>query len=307
MGRFFNSQSGTALVLFAFILPALLGLTAVAVDLGAQFGSRALLDNIAQAAALAGAQDVLYDPVNARSKAYEYLALNNVQAGDATVNVSQAEGTVEVRIKRDVDYFFGKALGFDKAKVAVAAKAKGTGISAMTGAAPLGILFQDFEYGQKYKLKCGSPPEFGSGNFGALRLGGSGAYNYLNNLKYGYSGVLAVGDIIETETGNISGPTRQAISYRFAQDDRVPPNSFADFDRDAPQIIYVPVIEPYQTNGNQIHSVRVLGFAAFFISSIPESGNDSEIEGYFIETVHGGIGSDGQTNYGLVTTRLVGL
>lgn len=163
---------------------------------------------------------------------------------------------------------------------------------------------EDFVYGQKYTLKYGSP-ELGSGNFGALRLGGSGANNYEYNLKHGYPGELKVGDIVNIEPGNMSGPTRRAIEYRFAQDNRIPPNTFYDHDRDAPQILYVPVVEPYGVSGSHVHSVRILGFAAFFVTGIPGSGNESEIEGYFIRTVKSGGGSEGQANYGLTTSRLV--
>jgi hypothetical protein len=41
------------------------------------------------------------------------------------------------------------------------------------------------------------------------------------------------------------------------------------------------------------------------VTGIPGSGNESEIEGYFIRTVKSGGGSEGQANYGLTTSRLV--
>jgi hypothetical protein len=103
----------------------------------------------------------------------------------------------------------------------------------------------------------------------------------------------------------MSGPTRRAIEYRFAQDNRIPPNTFYDHDRNAPQILYVPVVEPYGVSGSHVHSVRILGFAAFFVTGIPGSGNESEIEGYFIRTVKSGGGSEDQANYGLTTSKLV--
>ncbi|MDI6705607.1 MAG: pilus assembly protein TadG-related protein [Bacillota bacterium] len=305
MISFLKKENGAVLMLFAILLPVLLGCTAIVVDFGSQYACKVRLDNIAQAAALAAAQDLQADAGLAEDKAYEYLNLNGIEDQHAQVQVSGYDNSVEVTIQRDVDFFFGRILGLEDRRISSKAKAISTGLTSLSGAAPLGILSQDFVYGQLYKLKCGAPPEFGSGNFGALRLGGSGSSVYEENLKYGYQGKIEVGDIIETKSGNISGPTQRAISYRFSQDSRVPPNTIDDYDRNAPQIIYIPVVEPYQTNDNHVYSVRVLGFAAFFVAGIPGSGDDSEIEGYFIRTVHSGTGSEGQPDYGLTTSKLV--
>jgi Flp pilus assembly protein TadG len=305
MPRFLKKEDGAVLMLFALLMPVVLGCAAMVVDFGIQYGSKVRLQNIAQAAALAAAQDALQDPSLARDKAYEYLDLNGVQAHEAQVEISQPEGSARVTVTRESDYYFARILGFRTADISANAKAVSVGISSFTGAAPLGIMTEDFVYGQKYKLKYGSPPELGSGNFGALRLGGSGANNYEYNLKHGYPGELKVGDIVNIEPGNMSGPTKRAIEYRFAQDNRIPPNTFYDHDRDAPQILYVPVVEPYGVSGSHVHSVKILGFAAFFVTGIPGSGNESEIEGYFIRTVKSGGGSEGQANYGLTTSRLV--
>jgi len=305
MPKFLRKEDGVALVLFAILLPVILGCTALVVDFGIQYGSKVRLQNIAQAAALAAAQDAGESSSLAYNKACEYLGLNGVEEDEAQIDISQSEPSASVTITRESDYYFGRILGFRTADVSARAKAVSVGLSSFTGAAPLGVLFDDFVYGQKYTLKCGAPPEIGAGNFGALRLSGSGATSYEDDLKHGYPGKLEVGDIVETKPGNMSGPTQRAIDYRFAQDTRVPPNTFDDFDRDAPQILYVPVIEPYETNGNHIHSVRILGFAAFFVTGVPGSGDESIIEGYFVKTVKSGTGGESQASYGVVTCKLV--
>jgi len=305
VNNFIKNEKGVVLVLFAILLPVLLGSVAIAVDLGIQHAKKVRLDNVAQAAVLAAAQEVSVDLSAAVQKANEYLSLNNIDKGNILVQVSQIDKSVEVQIARDTDYYFGKILGFETARISSTAKAKAVGVTGIEGAAPLGVLFQDFVYGQLYQLKCAAPPEQSGGNFGALEFSGNGANAYENDLKYGYDGIIKIGDIIETKTGNMSGPTQRAISYRFSQDSRVPPNTIDDFDRDASQIIYVPVVEPYEIQGSQIKSVEVIGFASFFIRSIPGDGNDSVIEGYFIETVYSGTGSEGQTDYGLRTVKLV--
>ncbi len=304
MLKFFKKEDGVALMLFAIALPVILGCAALVVDFGVQYGTKVRLQNIAQASALAAAQDAGADPAAAYQSAVEYLNLNGVEEHEAQIDISQAENSARVTITKESDYYFARILGFKKADISADAKAVSVGLSSITGAAPLGILFEDFEYGQKYKLKCGSSSdEYGPGNFGALGLGGGGAYTYRENLRYGYTGELKVGDVVGIESGNISGPTSEAIRYRLNQDNRIPPNTFDDHDRDAPQILYVPVVELDASSGNK--KVRILGFAAFFVTGVPGSGNESEIEGYFIKTVKSGAGSEGQANYGLTTSRLV--
>lgn len=305
MIKFIKDEKGVVLVIFAILLPVLLGSVAIAVDLGIHYANKVKLDNIAQAAALAAVQELPGDLYAAEQKANEYITLNSIDDVNIEIQVSQSDKSVEVKIWRDTDYYFGKILGFETRRISSIAKAKAFGVTGLKGAAPLGVPFQNFVYGQLYQLKCGAPPEYGPGNFGVLKLNGNGANAYEDNLKYGHDGVIKIGDIIETESGNISIPTNRAISYRFAQDSRVPPNTINYYDRDAPQIIYVPVIEPYQMQENKMIKVKVIGFAAFFIASIPGNGNDSVIEGYFIETVYKGTGSEEQTDYGLRTTKLV--
>lgn len=304
MFKFFKKQDGVALMLFALLMPVMLGCTALVADFGVQYGTKVRLGNIAQAAALAAAQDVEQNTSAAYQKAVEYLNRNGIEEHEAQVEISQAEGSARVTITKQSDYYFARILGFRTADVSADAKAVSVGLSSVTGAAPLGILFEDFEYGQKYRLKCGSSSdEYGPGNFGALGLGGGGADTYMENLRNGYPEELKVGDVVNIEPGNISGPTSDAIEYRLHQDNRVPPNTFDDHDRDAPQILYVPVVELDTASGNK--KVRILGFAAFFVTGVPGSGNESEIEGYFIRTVKSGAGSEGQANYGLTTSKLV--
>jgi hypothetical protein len=48
-----------------------------------------------------------------------------------------------------------------------------------------------------------------------LALGSSGASTYRDNIINGYQGIVHVGDIIDTETGNMTGPTSQGLHTRL--------------------------------------------------------------------------------------------
>lgn len=73
----FKDESGQALVIVALSLVVLLGATALSVDLGMAYNAKAKLQAAADAAALAGAQD-LPDAAAAILTAEEYAGLNGV-------------------------------------------------------------------------------------------------------------------------------------------------------------------------------------------------------------------------------------
>lgn len=120
MRKFFKKEDGAVLMLFALLMPVVLGCAAMVVDFGIQYGSKVRLQNIAQAAALAASQDALQDPSLARDKAYEYLHLNGVQAHEAQVEISQPEGSAYVAVTRESDYYFARILGFRTADISAA-------------------------------------------------------------------------------------------------------------------------------------------------------------------------------------------
>lgn len=62
MRKFFKKEDGAVLMLFALLMPVVLGCAAMVVDFGIQYGSKVRLQNIAQTAALAASQDALQDP-----------------------------------------------------------------------------------------------------------------------------------------------------------------------------------------------------------------------------------------------------
>ncbi|MGI6702888.1 MAG: TadE/TadG family type IV pilus assembly protein [Clostridia bacterium] len=91
MLKFFKKEDGVALMLFAIALPVILGCAALVVDFGVQYGTKVRLQNIAQASALAAAQDAGADPAAAYQSAVEYLNLNGVEEHEAQIDISQAE------------------------------------------------------------------------------------------------------------------------------------------------------------------------------------------------------------------------
>jgi len=149
------------------------------------------------------------------------------------------------------------------------------------------------------------PSSLGPGTFGALSLGGTGATTYENNLQYGYAGKLQVGDVINTETGNISNPTKRAIDYRIGLCNHSPTCTPAHFDPACPRILLIPVYRENVEADGQIKNITISGFAAFLVDGVSGQGNDNYINGYFIRLVIDGETSPNQVDYGLAGAKLI--
>jgi len=138
--------------------------------------------------------------------------------------------------------------------------------------------------GSKVKTMDTVPPTYnelliagGNSNEGAIRLDGNGKSVWLDNMLYGCPSVVNVGDLIDTEPGNFTGPTKTAKDARMGD------------------IVVVPIIEVpgkttsiYNEAGKTV--VRVIGFARMEITGIdttlsPDLGiyTVTQIRGKFVE------------------------
>lgn len=304
-----EEQRGTALVMIALCLAVLLSSAALVTDVGILYLARAELVNCVDAAALAGGQDLIIDRDTARSTASSYAIQNSAISGEPGVDFDEAGHEITVTGRRTVNLFLARVLGQETGKVSASATARIGSITGVSGAAPLSVGNQEFVYGERYYLKespngSGDPYHY-NGWYRALSLGGGGADKYLENLKNGYSGTLNVGDVVNTESGNMSGPTKNGINYRLAACLHSPQCTFSSFERDCPRVMVVPIVDPYDWDGGQIDRVVIVGFAAFFLEESPRTGNDNQIVGRFVRTVSNGTFSAGGNNFGLYGVELV--
>ncbi|KYH32955.1 pilus assembly protein TadG-related protein [Neomoorella mulderi] len=304
--KLLREEKGFAAVFVALNMVAMLSFAALVIDLGLLALNRHLLINAVDAAALAGARELPGNPDLARNTAIDY-ALMNGATETVEAEVSADGNFLTVTASKEVNYFLARLMGFERGEVRARGVAMVAGIKAVRGAAPLAVPAQDFQFGSKYILKQGAGQDspLGPGNYSALSLGGSGASNYEDNLKYGYEGRLAVGDVVNTETGNMSNPTKRAIDYRIDLCRHSPPCTPEHFAPGCSRILILPVYEPNLVQDGQIKSIIIAGFAAFLVEQVRGEGNENFIEGYFIRTVVAGEADPGQRNYGLQGVKLV--
>lgn len=298
MLKLLREQKGSVAVLAAMAMTALLGCTALAIDVANLYLNKTQISNMADAAALAGARDLPVSSQLAISTAQYYANQNGKESDDIQASVNDNKTIVTVTVNRTVPLFFAKIFNMYTTGVSATAQASNMVITGVTGAVPFSIEKQDFSYGTPYTLKDGGGSG-SDGNYGGLALGGNGGNIYKYNIKNGYNGKLTVGQWVDTETGTISGPTSDGVSYRIALD---PYATYDTVKASSERIIVVPIIDSLNVNGKA--SVQIVGFAAFFLESVGGSGNDNSVTGRFLRMYIAGDQGSG-TDYGLRNIRLI--
>lgn len=300
-----GEKKGAVVILMALALTALLGVTALVVDVGLVYHHDVKLSNAVDAAALAGIQALPSEPGLAYQLAESFAFKNGVPAENLNIEISDDNREIKVRAKRTVEHFFAQVLGFTSSDVEKCATARVGNLSSAEGVVPFCIATQELFYNEEYVLKSGAGGQPGgahySGWFGALRLGGNGANVYEDNIKYGYQKEkIEIGDILEIENGNMSGPTTRGVNYRLAQCQHSPACTAESFVPNCPRLATVPVVE---ICGKK--TVKVKGFALLFLERVDGQGKDNNVWGKFVRfQIQGEMTDEAEADFGLYSSRL---
>jgi Flp pilus assembly protein TadG len=329
---------GVAIVWFAFFLLFVLGFIALGIDFAKLMATRTQLQNAADAAALGGATAIDYQTgtlvqATAVTRAQQTASQNRAFIEDSepvvvpAMDVSfPAANQVRVVTRREdvqsIVAHFAQVFGLEALQMTADATAKVEPAGAVTcGLVPLAAIpptGQNFQTGcgNYYTLKEGGGSGT-TGNYGAIQypscgeqpcsgMNPSGAATYECLLKYGYCCTVTLGQTLSTQTGNISGKTRDAIQYRFNQDSVKTQNicysQYKALGGDGSRVVYVPITSGFAGPGNT--TVTVQTFGAFFLRNIPGTGNKSDILAEFVDIVVPGTGG-GNNNGTAFAVRLI--
>ena len=283
-----RNNKGQATVLFAAAISALIGMTALVVDVGVLYVNRLDLQKALDVAVMAGAQELPTDAAGAVATAGQYAAVNGKANDSVALEVLNENSSLRAIGSRNVNLLFARIFGNNASVVTARARANVGVIVGYTGVVPFGLEQMTLNYGVDYILKAGGG-DGNTGNFGALSLSGNGAKDYLYDIENGYQSPLRVGDIVSTKPGNISGPTLQGVNYRIQKD---PTATFETVQSNSPRIIVIPIVigDPQGRD-----TVEIAGFAAFFLEGVGGSGADNYVTGKFMREVLSGeigVGTD---------------
>lgn len=299
--KILSEKKGAALVLMTFALSVIMASAAMVLDVGSLYYNKTQVVNAVDASVLAGVQALPDDQDQAVQLARDYGAKNNVN--DLTVTLSADHQEIRAQASRTVNFDFARLLGYDSGTVRAQAGARLEPITGARGIAPLGIPEQTLNYGESYVLKYAasdSPEgEYHEGWMGLMALQGPGAKLYLDDLKKGYDSLVKQGDVLNIQTGTVSGNTFEGVQYRIDQCKHTPACTWDHYVQGCPRILLIPVIRDYANK-----QVQVVSFAAFFVDSVAGMGNNNYITGKFIRYTTSGQSDPSGPDYGLKVPRL---
>jgi hypothetical protein len=260
--------------LFALAMAALTGFSAISLDAGQMYATRSRLANVADAAALAGASFLPEDPAGAIAAALDCAARNGLAPETVQVALFEQNTRIEVNVRGPAELRFAQVAGSHRVNLTADSLGAVGIVTGIVGAQPFGVEQAPFVFGGQYAIKLG--PEGSSlngvrpysGNFHALALGGSGAARYRENIVTGYAGLLTVGDQIDTEPGNMAGPTSHGVNARLAA---APGETWQSYAPRSPRVLFVPIVDSLAVSGRK--AVRIIGFAAFFLEGFDPDGD----------------------------------
>jgi Flp pilus assembly protein TadG len=332
-----RSDEGAVAVIVAVAVVMLIGLIALAVDFGAMYQERRMLQTAADAAALAAVQELPKSTTAARDKVAQYVALNAPNARVVSVTFSSQLATNDtVRVVLDaanVGDAFTPVLGAEPTSIGAHAAARVTSVvSYGDGVMPMGVFpsgghetavdAYGYQWGQTVTIKKADGT---TGNYGWVALEGQGC-NDLKTLLSGGGGSASIGEMCETEPGYKDSANRALADWigndhhTFAEVCTLDSNGVAHINRcsgdpasGCRRLILVPIIVNPNATGsgryeypNGRKDLEIIGFAQFFITSDLGCGGSDTITGKFVKTVtsfeveEGPVGQSGQVHYSLV-------
>ncbi len=285
-----RGERGAVSVLVALLMVPLIGFAAIAVDVAALYSERVQLQNGADAAALAIAQDCARGACgNPAATAATMTAANHDAQGSTlgTPTVTMGAGQVSVTNRGTQDHWFAPVLGIDSSGVSAAARVawgapvSGTAVlpvifnrcefTAMTGGGvPSGTILRTLYFSKTAATNCVKPP---SANFVP------GGFAYVEPDPGTCRATSAINRELHSDTGNSVPSSCSTVDIT------------ANLGRD----VLLPLFDDYRGTGNNAY-YTVYGYAAFRItgyrlggqfdtSPAPCSGNERCLTGYFTRFV----------------------
>jgi Flp pilus assembly protein TadG len=311
-----KDERGQAIVLSVLALVALLGMSALVLDVGNWFRTKRRLQATADAAALAGAQKLPGTPGLAQAMALDYANKNegDVRPEDVTITTTyNTNDTITVKAAKTEDGVFSKVLGIDNANIDASAKARVDAPLQAKYVAPM-VVYCDhpllhncdgtgnpsFDTGTDLpydKDNTGAPGAFGMLNLG--KAGGSsgtpGSSEEAEWILHGFDKYLPLG-IYTSDPGakfSSGGNVEQALEDRIGT------------------VLLFPVFKTLTKNG-QNAEYEIIGWVGFYLTGIDIHGNEATLEGHFTEYIAQGIlsstgpGPSGSLPFGVRSIQLIG-
>ena len=306
-----KTERGQAFVLSAIAMVMICGMAALVLDVGNWFRDKRRLQGTADAAALAGAQQLPDNAAGAKAMALNYANQNGGDVAGANIvitSVYQANDTIAVKGQRSDPGIFSKVLGNIATNITADAKARVGPPAEALHVAPMVVycghsLIQNCTNNNLPQFnvpttlnydKMGAP-----GAFGMLDLDGEGGAVGSSEeaawILTGFDKYLGLGKYKSDPGAKFSSQ-----NVRGALDDRL--NT----------VLLFPVFKTLDGTGSNA-DYDIIGWIGFHLTSYTTNGNEATLTGYFTQYIARGIlakhspGSGGVPSsfFGVKTIQLI--
>lgn len=269
----------------ALFLTILLAASAAVLDVGAWYRAQRNLQATVDAAALAGAQALPEDPVEARALAAEYLSKNGGVGAATTVSLeSQLQGgdTIKVEGVRTAPGILSRVLGIDAVQVHAKGAARSGVPDEARWAAPVAV---DERHPM---LQCKPLPCFGQPTSIDLKKTGPGAFRLIN--LDGSRGGTSPGTLAEWIVQGYDG--YMPLGWYYSDPGAKFNSSQVDdaFDERLDDELLFPVYRGTRGQGANFE-YEVVGFAGFHVTGYDFQGSNGVIDGDFTRLIWEGVQS----------------
>jgi Flp pilus assembly protein TadG len=301
----FRSERGQALVLTAVAMVMVCGMAALVLDVGNWFRDKRRLQGTADAAALAGAQQLPDDASAAKSQALSYANQNGGDVAGANIvitSVYQANDTIAVKAQRNDPGIFSRVIGATSADITASAKARVGPPAQALAVAPMVVfcghsLIQNCNNNHTPQFNVPTTMDYdpmgAPGAFGMLNLDGEngtvGSSNEAAWISKGFDKYLGLGDYKSDPGAKFSSTNIQA-----ALDGRVG------------TVLLFPVFKTLTGTGQQA-DYDIIGWIGFHLTSYEVHGNGATLHGYFTQYIAQGILAQSSPGSGGVPSSLFGV
>lgn len=294
-----DNQNGVTQIIVVFALTVLIGASALVIDVGAAMAKRIQFSNAIDAATLAGVMELPGNSTNAVAVANQYIVSNGFQATDVTISIGDNDHSISISGNLPHNFYLAPVMGINSTTLGASAKAVIGPISKTSGLRPFGIDNQSLVFGQQVTLKDGGGGG-DNGNFGGVAfLDLFGANEFNQNILYGFNGTIEIGDVIDTEPGNMASSIN-TVAQVINSD---PCSTYDNYDPNSPRVWIIPVLDDMDVDGRS--AVTVVGFAAFFVEVAGTNAGKAEVTGRFIEFTTNGEIDEMAPDIGVYAMKLV--
>jgi hypothetical protein len=333
--RFNRLRRGGTLVLAVIGLTTVFTVLGMEMDMGRLAVTRHKDQVIADSLANAGAQELPYQAkadaaIDRVVRQYQTMYNRTFSVDRVYSGPAGRPNRVQITVRETVPMFVPALMGF-RTRAAEARASASTFVPTQNvgGLVPIGVQYDRTFFDSNWlqsgsnasdtevllKLGNGDKKE-APGNTYPLDFGGSGADDWRQWLKWGYSGTKSVHDIVQTETGNMTGPARQALALasdggdsdsrfqRAAVSDTYASDSWSSFHGGNSHIVILPLVDWKSLDKGGKANIEILGFASFYVTRV----SSGEIYGRFVRYVDNSDGSDSSgspDDTGLYISRMV--